>query len=79
MRRGSFRFGLWVVLGVIVVMSLPINYSAAYYPSPTFPTAASPLNVVVSPLGDLFVFTLCGAPLWLLLLWRIGRRSLRGS
>ncbi len=73
-RRGSFWFGLWAVAGVIVVLSLPINYSAAYYPSPTFPTAASPLSVMLSPLGDLFSFTLCGAPLWLLLLWRIGRQ-----
>ncbi|MEK7326167.1 MAG: hypothetical protein AAB217_13005, partial [Chloroflexota bacterium] len=62
-RRGSFWFGLWGVAGVIVVMSLPINYSAAYYPSPTFPTAANPLSVALSPLGDLFSFTLCGAPL----------------
>ncbi len=73
-RRGSFWFGLWAVAGVIVVLSLPINYSAAYYPSPTFPTAANPLNVALSPLGDLFSFTLCSAPLWLLLLWRIGRQ-----
>lgn len=73
-RRGSFWFGLWSVAGVIVVLSLPINYSAAYHPSPTFPTATSPLNVALSPLGDLLSFTLCGAPLWLLLAWRIGRQ-----
>ncbi len=73
-RRGNFWFGLWVVAGVIVVMSLPINYSAAYYPSPAFPTVANPFNVALSPLGDLFIFTLCGVPLWLLLLWRIGRQ-----
>lgn len=73
-RRGSFWFGVWVTAGVIVVMSLPINYSAAYYPSPAFPIAANPLSVMLSPLGDLLTFTLCGAPLWLLLAWRIGRR-----
>jgi hypothetical protein len=69
-RRGDFRVGLWSVLGVILLMGLPVNYSANFYPFSPFNGWANPGAVLGGSFGDVLAFAIVAVPLWIVLAWR---------
>jgi hypothetical protein len=80
-RRGSWLPGVWFLLAVILAVSLAVSYGEVYHSNVPAPYAAEPTvaNFLLSLIGMVIFCVAFTAPLWLLFLWRWGRRRWPGS
>jgi hypothetical protein len=74
-RKGNLRVGVWLVLAVIVVISLPLSYATTYHSNR--PDVSSYVPTVTDMGRDFLigaiVYIIFAAPLWSLALWTKGR------
>jgi hypothetical protein len=77
-RSGSLRVGVWLVLAVIVVISLPLSYATTYLSNR--PDVSSYVPTVTDMGRDFLigaiVYIIFAAPLWSLALWTTGRNMI---